>query len=133
MYISFFSNELILYDSFSNILMALSLAPIAPLSVSWKWLVHTAFTDNACPKELQGEKKATRWIKQWCQTLSPTSLRSPTGTDLVARHSQHLQHKHSKKLHSIPRNWEHTCQLHEQIQTDLSCHHQGRKICLLLA
>jgi hypothetical protein len=48
------------------------------------------------------------------QTLSPTSFRSPTGTDLVAHHSQHLQQKHSQKLHSVSRNWEHTCQLHEQ-------------------
>ena len=65
MYISFFSNELILYDSFSNILMTLLLVPIEPLSASWKWLVHTAFTGNACPTELQGEKKATRWTEQW--------------------------------------------------------------------
>lgn len=128
MYISFFNNELILYDSFSNILMTLSLAPIAPLSASWKWLVHTAFTGNACPTELQGGKKSNTLNRtMMSQTISPTSLRSPTGTDLVAHHLQHLQQKQSKKLHSVSRNWEHTCQLHEQIQTDLLCHPRVRK------
>jgi len=68
------------------------------------------------PNRAAGEKKGNTLNRtMMSQTLSPTSLRSPTGTDLVAHHSQHLQQKHSQKLHSVSRNWEHTCQLHEQI------------------
>lgn len=58
------------------------------------------------------------------QTPSPSSLKSPTETDLVARHSQHLQKKHthicvihSQNPHYVLTHWEHTCNLYEQIQT----------------
>jgi len=122
MYISFFSNELILYDFFlyfNDSVTCTHQTTSSKLKVASSYCLYRQCLPN---RAAWGKKSNTLNWTMMSQTISPTSLRSPTGTDLVTHHLQHLQQKHSKKLYSVSRNWEHTCQLHEQIQTDLLCH-----------